>query len=103
MRCVAEITRSCVAGGAAPAVLDGKGDEVTTFVPDEVRERNIARDLRHTPEVGEGSGGWVMSVRYLVEALAAARAELKAPPLPSERPERELLRRIRAWDMLDEA
>jgi hypothetical protein len=44
-----------------------------------------------------------MSVRYLVEALAAARAELKAPPLPSERPERELLRRIRAWDMLDEA
>lgn len=49
-----------------------------TFVPDEVMERNIARDLRHTPERGEGSGGWVMSVRYLVRALAAARAAVDA-------------------------
>ena len=51
------------------------------FVIDEVQERNIQRDIRHTPERGEGSGGWPMSVRYLLRALNAARAvERSASP-----------------------
>jgi len=41
-------------------------------------EANIARDLRHTPERGDGSGGWVIAVRYLVKELAEVRAQLKA-------------------------
>lgn len=58
---------------------------LNTFVTDETIERNIARDLRHTPERGDGSGGWVMSVRYLVKALAAAREALRATPAASDR------------------
>lgn len=68
-----------------------------TFVRDEVMEANIYRQLRHTPEHGEGSGGWVVSVRYLVKALEAARAG----SLQDRRPQ-EPIELGRLLDLLEE-
>lgn len=68
------------------AIIDKLADEITSlravlalqneFKPEHTTEANIIRALRHTPSAGDGSGGWVMSVRYLLSALQDARAAL---------------------------